>query len=106
MTVATLAQEKISTQKIKDNRLFLLNKSYKFQNQYKAPKNRKTKKYCSHSYTLRSQITVSPTYFFFQKSFQPTTLIRAPSPPIYLFIFFNCFGVKPKKNHVVAFKRF
>ena len=36
MTVAYLAGEKIGGQKIKDDTLFLLNKSQKFQNQLKV----------------------------------------------------------------------
>ena len=54
MTVTTLAGQKIGVQKIKRNKLLLLDKSHKFQNLYKVNIYNKTIKYCSCSYTLCS----------------------------------------------------
>ena len=77
MTVATLAGQKIGVQKIKCNKLLLLDKSHKFQNLYKVNIYSKTIKYCSWSYTLCSWITTPPLPgLFFSKRFQPTTVIR------------------------------
>ena len=72
MTVTTLAGEKIGAQKITCNRLFLLDKSHKFQNLYKVNIYSKTK-YCSH-YIL---FILSPTSlaYFFQNFFNPLQLL-------------------------------
>ena len=64
MVVTSLAGEKIGLQKIKCNRLPLLDKSHRFQNLCKVSIYSKTK-YCSHSYTLLFCITAPSLAYFF-----------------------------------------
>ena len=54
IAVITLEGDKIGIQKVRCNRLLLLDKSHKFQNLYKVNIYSKTTKYSPHSYTLCS----------------------------------------------------